>query len=194
LRRSLAKDPLLLLILGLCLADFFLAPSVFGEFGSTPEGSAEKCDGRFRDKSDPLESRPISINGEIYFAGQSRPWGNGGVAFIRENSEQGSTLGRKYLITEEQFNDVVMQENSKEPDGNRFVPAFNQLVSQPQSILPGDPWYGKLLNMGSEGGWPTLTFTTARTMTRTVEQPQIAGEKPTEGETHVSPCIISALL
>jgi hypothetical protein len=56
-----------------------------------------------------------------------------------------------------------MQENSKEPDGSRFVPAFNQLVSQSQCILPGNPWYGKLLNIGSEGGCPILTFTTART-------------------------------
>jgi hypothetical protein len=103
--------------------------------GGTPKGSAKRNEG-CRDKSEPAESRPISINGEIYFAGQSRPWGNGGVAFIRENSEQGSTLGRKYLITEEQFNDVVMQENSKEPDGNRFVPAFNQLVSQRNLFCP----------------------------------------------------------
>jgi hypothetical protein len=86
----------------------------------------------------------------------------GGIAFIRENSEQGSILGRMYLITEEQFNDVVMQENAKRPDGSRFVPAFNQLVSQLQCILPGNPWHGKLLNIGSEGGWPILTFTTAR--------------------------------
>jgi hypothetical protein len=68
-----------------------------------------------------------------------------------------------YLITDEQFNNVVMQENSKEPNGSRFVPAFNQLVSQLRCILPGNHWYGKLLNIGSEGGCPILTFTTART-------------------------------
>ena len=68
-----------------------------------------------------------------------------------------------YLITDEQFNDVVMQENSKEPDGSRFVPAFEHLVSQRESLLNDDPWYGKLLNIGSEGGCPILTFTTART-------------------------------
>jgi hypothetical protein len=67
-----------------------------------------------------------------------------------------------YLITEEQFNDVVMQENDKEPDGSRFVPAFNQLVSQSQSILSDKLWYGKLLNIGLEGGCPILTFTTSR--------------------------------
>ena len=130
--------------------------------GGTPEGSAKKYDGCFRDKSEPIESRPISINWELYFAGRSRPWGNCGVAFIRENSEQGSTLGRMYLITEEQFNDVVMQENAKRPDGSRFVPTFEQLVSRRESFLHGNPCYGKLLNIGSEGGYPILTFTTAR--------------------------------
>jgi hypothetical protein len=127
--------------------------------GGILPGSAKRNKGCFRDKNDPIEFQQISLNYELYFAGQSGTWGNGGVAFLR--GEGGHTLGRMYLIIDEQFNDVVIQENSKEPDGSRFVPAFNQLVSQPQSILPGDPWYGKLLNMGSEGGWPILTFTTA---------------------------------
>jgi len=115
-------------------------------------------------------SRAIPLTFELYFAGRSNTGPRkekdrevpGGIAFIRENSEQGSTLGRMYLITEEEFNDVVMQENGKTPDGSRFVPAFNQLVSQSQSILPGNPLYGKLLNIGSAGGCPILTFTTAR--------------------------------
>ena len=123
--------------------------------GGTPEGSARKCDGCFRDRSDPIESRPISLNFELYFAGQSKTWGNGGVAFIRDSSERGLTLGRMYLITDEQFNDVVMQGNDKTPDGSRFVPAFNQLVSQSQSNLSDKLWYGKLLNIGSEGGCPS---------------------------------------
>lgn len=67
----------------------------------------------------------------------------------------GLTLGRMYLITDEQFNDVVMQGNDKTPDGSRFVPAFNQLVSQSQSNLSDKLWYGKLLNIGSEGGCPS---------------------------------------
>jgi len=31
-----------------------------------------------------------------------------------------------------------------------------------QFFLPANPWYGRLLNIGSEGGYPILTFTTAR--------------------------------
>jgi hypothetical protein len=116
-----------------------------------------------RNKSEPMESRSISLNYELYFSGRSRNWGNGGVAFIRENQPRGLTLGRIYLITDEQFNDLVMQENSKTPDGSRFVPTFEQLVSQREWCLCNSFWYGKLLNIGREGFYPILTFTTTRT-------------------------------
>lgn len=116
-----------------------------------------------RNKSEPMESRPISLNYELYFSGRSRTWGNGGVAFIRENQSRGPTLGRIYLITDEQFNDLVMQENSKTPDGSRVVPPFEQLVSQQEWRLCNSFWYGKLLNIGWEGFYPILTFTTTRT-------------------------------
>jgi hypothetical protein len=104
-----------------------------------------------------MESQPILLNYELYFSGRSRTWGNGGVAFIRENQARGPTLGRIYLITDEQFNDVVMQENSKTPDGSRFVPEFEKLVSRQEWCLGNSAWYGKLLNIGWEGCYPILT-------------------------------------
>jgi len=130
--------------------------------GGVPEGWMESNDGS-RDKNPPLDSRPKSLNVDLYFAGRSSVWGGGGVAFIRTGTKHSVTLGRMYLITDEQFNDVVMQENSRAVDGSRFVPAFDDLVRTPESILPGNPWYGKLLNIGTEEGYPILTFTTART-------------------------------
>jgi hypothetical protein len=130
--------------------------------GGTPQESTKQYPGS-RNQNDPIESQPIALEFELYFAGQSEAWGNGGVAFIRENPERGPTLGRMYLIADEQFNDVVMQENSKKPDGTRNVPAFDQLVSPLVPSLPDNPLYGKLLNIGSVGGHPILTFTTART-------------------------------
>ena len=48
-------------------------------------------------------------------------------------------------------------------DGVRFVPEFDRLVGEPESILRDEPLYGRLLNVGSEEGYPILTFTTART-------------------------------
>jgi hypothetical protein len=140
--------------------------------GGRPRGSAKLYLG-CRDKRDPIESRPIPLNFELYFAGRSNAWPRrekdgdvpGGIAFIRQNPERGPTLGRVYLITDEQFNDVVLQENAKQPDGNRYVPPFEQLVSQREVPLNGDPLYGKILNIGSQGGSPILTFTTGRDLT-----------------------------
>lgn len=129
--------------------------------GGTPEGSTKNYDG-CREKSEPIESRPRALNFELYFTRESETWEKGGVAFIRENPGPGPTLSGIYLITDEQFNAVVMQENSKKPDGSRFVPPFDELVSKQESRTRENGWYGRILNLGLEGGYPILTFTTAR--------------------------------
>ena len=140
-------------------------------------GDSWQCDAKqylgSRDKRDPIESKPIPLNFELYFAGRSNTWPRrekdsdvpGGIALVRQNPERGPTLGKMYLITDEQFNDVVLQENDKTPDGNRYVPVFEQLVSQRELPLDGDPLYGKILNIGSEEARPILTFTTGRRLT-----------------------------
>lgn len=130
--------------------------------GGVPEGRTEPNEG-CRDKNPPLDSKPVPLNFELYFAGRFAAWGNGGAAFIRRGSRQSIVYGRMYLITDEQFNDVVLQENAKKVDGTRIVRPFEQLVRKHEWILPGNPWYGGLLNIGSERGCPVLTFTTART-------------------------------
>lgn len=129
--------------------------------GGVPEGRTEPNEGS-RDRTPPVDSRPIPLNFELYFAGSSSAWGNGGTAFIRRGGRKSLVLGRAYLITDEQFNDVVLQENTKRVDGSLFVPPFDQLSRKGQWVLPGNPLYGGLLNIGSEGGHPVLTFTTAR--------------------------------
>lgn len=130
--------------------------------GGVPEYRTEPNEGA-RDKTPPVESRPISFNLALHFAGRSGAWGGGGVAFLREGAQNALTLGRMYLITDEQFNDVVMQENSRRVDGSRFVPSFEQLIQEREYILPGNSWYGRLLNIGTEDNHPILTFTAART-------------------------------
>jgi len=67
-----------------------------------------------------------------------------------------------YLITDEQFNDVVLQENDKEVDGTRFVPPFQQLTQESEFELPGKRLYGHVLRVGKESNWPVITFTTSR--------------------------------
>jgi hypothetical protein len=50
--------------------------------GGTPPGGAKPNKGCFRDKTDPIEILQISLNYELYFAGQSGTWGNGGVLVL----------------------------------------------------------------------------------------------------------------
>lgn len=133
--------------------------------GGVPQGRTAPDEGS-RDRTPPRDSRPVPLNFELYFAGSSSAWGNGGTAFIRHGGRKSLVLGRMYLITDEQFNDVVLQENGKRVDDTRFVPPFEQLQRKGQWILPGNPLYGGLLNIGSEGRHPVLTFTTAWTNLR----------------------------
>jgi hypothetical protein len=128
--------------------------------GGRPAG-AKKWNPGCRDKTPPSDIRPIPLNCELYFAAYSDSWG-GAPAFIRPGSRRSLTHGRAYLITDEQFNDVVIQENGGEPDGTRFVPPFEQLSRMETFKLSSDPLYGLLWRIGREGGSPVITFTTAR--------------------------------
>lgn len=128
--------------------------------GGRPAGSSKTNSG-CRDKTPPLRDKPLSLNFELYFAGYSRSW-RGSPAFIRSGDNRSLTLGRMYLITDAQFNDVVLQENDMEVDGTRFVPPFERLTTESSLLLPGDRLYGQLLRVGVQDGWPVLTFTTTR--------------------------------
>ena len=114
------------------------------------------------DPSPPLDVRPITLPYELYFAGQSRTWEGGGVAFIRTGKvEATKTLGRMYLMTAGQFNDVVLQENGRPPE-TRILPSMADLVAHAAFDLPGNGYYGRLLHIGDQAEGPIFTFTTAR--------------------------------
>jgi len=93
------------------------------------------------DKSAPLEDKPINIPYKLYFGNSSGSWGGGGVAFLEpERNDNTNTLGRMYLITEEQFNDINEQE----------------------SLI----WYNLIINLGTLNGVPIKTFTHSKMFTR----------------------------
>ena len=124
--------------------------------GGKPTGSSSKHKG-CRDKTLPLSNNEIHINHELYFARKSRSWGNGGVAFISIRSNpQTKTLGRMYLITTEQFIDVVKQENDF--NGSLEID-FEKAVSEGSLIFKKTQWYGNLIYLGHHLGSPIFTFT-----------------------------------
>lgn len=96
--------------------------------------SYEGCD----DQCVPIEDKPITIPHKLYFGNSSGSWNGSGVAFIDPKQDPNeSTRGRMYLITEEQFEQVHIQEGT------------------------GWNWYGELLELGEADGYKIRTFTNA---------------------------------
>lgn len=71
--------------------------------------------------------RNIIINHPIYFALRSRKWNNMGICFL-DTSKQGMSFGRMYLITKDQFNEIMQQEG----------PAYNLAYKLSQDELGVD--------------------------------------------------------
>ena len=121
-----------------------------------------------RNKNAPIRDVAIAINRELYFARNSDAWG-GAVAFVQPQPSRSQTLGRAYLITEEQFIDIAAQENGRRPGDPELVLHYKFAEANPQSYLnPADPsrpanqsglWYGRVLLVGTRESWPILTLT-----------------------------------
>lgn len=111
------------------------------------------------DQTPPKQSRPLKISHRLYFAHHSKTWDNGGVAFIEpEPSTTWVTLARAYLITEEQFRDVFLQENGKDPRNNSLKLSWEAL-EQGSSLNVCNNWYGRLLRLNDLNGLKCFTFT-----------------------------------
>lgn len=122
--------------------------------GGTPEGSSTNHDPA-RDTTLPEEDMPIRFEGRMHFASSSGRWGGGGIAFMDEQST-GHALGRAYLVTMEQFDDVVAQENGKSV-GTVTVDLKDALGAEPKEVMTG--LYGTVAHIGDYKGAPVLTFT-----------------------------------
>ena len=102
--------------------------------GGTPKGSARTYKGA-ENKEPPKDSMSLIVPHQLYFAGESAVWG-GAPAFIAATPSSAKTYARAYLLTRDQFNDVVAQENNHEK---------LDYVSQTdyQALAPGyqkNPW------------------------------------------------------
>ncbi|GGB40426.1 hypothetical protein F3157_16985 [Virgibacillus dakarensis] len=131
-------------------------------YGDTPKGSTAKECG-CTDKTPPKRSEKVELPYPLYFAKERSKWGDGGVAFIGDRPVYTDrTYARKYLITAEQFSEVVAQENNQP---GLLVELQQVLQKGKQTITDG--WYGSLLYLGEEDGFPMFTFTANTPMDRT---------------------------
>lgn len=121
--------------------------------GGRPTGAARTYPGA-REPAEPLASRPFRMGGRVVFAWESPTWG-GGVAF-HEPDADGETLARAYLVTVEQFADVLEQEMGRDPGVDHDLQEV--LAGGRQAVGPGH--YETVHLAGELDGRPVLTFST----------------------------------
>jgi hypothetical protein len=122
------------------------------EGGRMPGGL--RADTGCRDPSPPQADEPLHLPHPLYFSGESRVWG-GGVAFLDHTpGADGTTFARGYLITGEQFEDLVAQESKRD---HVAVDWTTLLTEGGTTVGPGR--YDNLLHVGDRDGVPMVTFT-----------------------------------
>ncbi|PKD20727.1 hypothetical protein APR41_13735 [Salegentibacter salinarum] len=108
-------------------------------------------------KTLPEKSKGVTIHGKLYFAKSSKTWSGGGAGFIQSDFHKDiKTLGRMYLITRQQFIDLVQQEIKFEGDFNIDL----ETVIKNRSLdMKNNSWYGKIIYLGEDENCPIFTFT-----------------------------------
>ncbi|WP_215225481.1 hypothetical protein [Echinicola shivajiensis] len=124
--------------------------------GGQPKGANRTYEGCV-DKSLPRDKKGLIIKHKLYFAKEARVWHNGGVAFIhKEEDVLAKTYARMYLITKDQFIDVVKQENAL---NKRPTIDFDVIEKKGNAIIKNTKWYNTVCYLGENGGAPIFTFT-----------------------------------
>ncbi len=140
--------------------------------GGIPEGSTKDHSG-CSDRTPPRDDRSIILPYGLLFSMRCEQWEDAGVAFVdTENMTLSGTRGRMYLVTSEQFVQIVRQENGLEPDDGSMDFSIEDAIGRGELELPGP--YGRLIHVGFEMPHPILTFTS---MTAADLEPLAPGEK-----------------
>ena len=115
------------------------------------------------DKTMPTKSKLYKINYEMYFAEKAEFWEDKAVAFISHKKGNSFTYARLYLITVEQFHEIVTQENTQFSSSSISKLIDLKELESKGSLLLGSPdenkLYGKVILVGTEEGFPIITFT-----------------------------------
>ncbi len=103
--------------------------------GGTPPGSTGDANPGARDPSPPRADRAVRLPRRVVFAGRAASWGGGGVAFLDHTVVAGGdrAWGRLWLVTVQQFADVVAQENG----GGGDVDLVRDLGATPTELSIG---------------------------------------------------------
>lgn len=112
-----------------------------------------------KDNSPPVDEKNVVIENELFFSLQSSKWQNMGIAFVMKRKTQGlKTFAKMYLITREQFEDVVKQENGIDVNDEINIDyVFFNKKCEVHVFEKG--YYGMLLKIDEVDGVPVYTFT-----------------------------------
>lgn len=134
--------------------------------GNKPEGS-QKTEKGCRDQTPPTAIETVIIPFPLYFAKERSKWGIGGVAFIDHQQNSAiCTYGRRYLITDEQFFEIVAQENQVDQ-----MTIDLERVIRKGAYTIHNGWYGRIVYLGLHAGEPMFTFTSNQPMDSTLLVP-----------------------
>lgn len=110
-------------------------------------------------KTPPLRECPIILSHQLYFSQHISGWQNLGVAFIMHKSNpRVKTYGKMYLVTKEQFQEVVWQENNINDFKNQPGIDFEE-VRRKKYIKIADSNYGRIIYLAEKDSIPIYTFT-----------------------------------
>ena len=127
--------------------------------GGMPEGS-NKVERGCANQTPPKKVEKATLPFPLYFMREKSKWGKGGVAFIgHEKDPHTTTFARKYLITDEQFREVVEQENNMDSLNINIEDIINRGFVD---LTAG--WYGRVIYLGEAEGAPMFTFTSSNAM------------------------------
>jgi hypothetical protein len=132
--------------------------------GGRPVGGARDYPGA-RDPLGPERDVSLMIPGGLRFVGVSSVWG-GGMA-VYDARAGGEIAARAYLITAEQFVDVLAQEMKLEPGLDVDLTPLREMGWH--TLGPGR--YQTLAHLGSRDDFPMLTFTSADVPNHRVNAP-----------------------
>jgi hypothetical protein len=106
-----------------------------------------------RDRTLPRADKAVWLPGGVYFATESQVWGGGRALY--DPAIAGRAAARAYLITPQQFSDVVAQEMYREPGGDLNIAE----VVRAGRVEVGSGRYETLLYAGQDEEDPMMTFT-----------------------------------
>ncbi|KAF4382120.1 hypothetical protein F8388_001265 [Cannabis sativa] len=156
--------------------------------GGQVEGMTKPCSGAV-DKTLPKEILWKTFPRRLFFGRDfSQTWGPGGVAFVSvESNIQEKVYMCLYRITLEQFNDVLLQENSKSlPISSPLfdlsaLNSFTNGESNSAEVNLESGWYRRVVYLGKDHDIPILSMTCKQSEFESFKSGELTLRAPAEG-------------